>query len=173
MAKNMGLSLICLALVWLLYILGMDLVEVQRGDHTLAQAIGHIALVGLLPCLIVSGIGGGLLVIDRRKETEDRTFDYQHQVLDLLNKEERMQFNDIYRRVPLNPQQLRTLLIKMGTEKLFTGYVNWDRKEVICSEDLEIDTDECPACHSLTSPIESHVSVCTRCETYIFASGES
>ena len=168
MLKGIGYVLIVVGLVWLFFILSMDLLALRADEKSLSALVGHWLLVGLLPCLIAFGGGGVLIVTQQKKDREDTDFETEQQILLLLNKEDRLSFQAILGELKLNQAELRRILIGMGEKRLFTGYIDMKSKMVVSGDDLELSGGECPVCGSLTGSLHPKRAVCTRCETNIF-----
>ncbi len=168
MPRTVGFTLVVIACVWLFYVVASDILAVNAGAKGVAQAMGHALLVGVLPFLIVAGAAGALLAFWRKHEAGRKTFEYEQQVLLMVNKEGRLPLNAIREAIPLNRQQIRELLIGMGRKRLFTGYIDWKNQQVVSGEAAEVSPGECPVCGSLTSASDPHEAVCTRCEAYVF-----
>jgi len=169
MPKILGWMLQVIASAWLLYSLAAEAIAVRAGQKGMGEAFGRALLVGVLPFLLVAGLGAVLLVFWRRHEEERKTFEFEQQILAMLHQEGRVPFKAIAEAVPLNRQQIGRLLTGMGEKRLFTGYINWRGAQVVSSEVAnELSPGECPVCNSLTSSADPHTEVCTRCDARIF-----
>lgn len=168
MLKGLGYFLIILAAFWFLYVAAGSLLEVRKETTPLDEALIRIALAGLLPVLVASAAGSGLVILDRRQTGESKDFEYEKTVLHILHKEGQTHFDAILGQIPINRQELAELLVRMGEKRLFTGYINWKERQIVSSELVEVTHGECPICGSLTGSPDPHRANCTRCDAIIF-----
>jgi hypothetical protein len=166
--KALGYILLVAALGWFLYVLGVDMLAFTKDEYSLFQAIGHSLLIGGIPLAVLATAGGGLVYASSKTETEGKSFEYEQQIVKMINKEPRLRLRDILKEIPLNIEQLRPLLISMGDRSLFKGYIDWKNNIIVTGDEAVVSPGECPVCNGMTAAETPKTAVCTLCDAHIY-----
>lgn len=133
-----------------------------------AGAILGIALFGVLPLLILGGVGVFLLVRGRQEVSEMAEVQKQERLLGMIQSQGKVPMANAAIELKLTRDQVKNMIYTLVNQGLFSGYVNW-QEGIFYSRDLaQVKTTKCPNCGGEREVVGKGIVKCPYCGVELF-----
>lgn len=133
-----------------------------------AGAILGIALLGVLPLLILAGVGTYMLVKGGQEATEMAEVQKQERLLGMIQAQGKVPIANAAIELKLTRDQVKNMIYTLVNQGLFSGYINW-QEGVFYSRDLaQVQTTKCPNCGGEREVVGKGIVKCPYCGVEIF-----
>lgn len=124
---------------------------------------------GLAAALLPRVVGA---VLARRALSEPQaevTPRLEETLLERVATGDRLRFDDLAQELGVSGAQVAAAVYTVTRKRLFTGYVDWRGRELVCREAAQLAGDGCPRCGATVEQSGKGVARCARCgtETYL------
>lgn len=142
---------------------------VAEGKSVTGVAFGFVLLS--LPFLAV---GLYLLLRSRGEIKEQSKAEKERRILDAVTARGRVGIADLALETDSSRDEVRAYIYDLIGKDLFTGYVNWERGELVSAEAAQIQDGTCPNCGGALELAGRGLVKCPYCgtETYLSRASE-
>ena len=167
--KTIGWVLIGAGLAWLGIMTLFVISGLQAGKVDWPAALLGIGVFGGVPAVIAGGAG---IVVLHRARVQARGMvgvQLREDIHERVLSRGRCRFDDLARELRVSADTIESGIYDLVGLRLFTGYINWQNREIISAEAHQISGDRCPNCGGHLELAGKGVSRCAYCgtETYL------
>ena len=166
--KTVGIILMAAGAVIFLIVtlfVGSGLASGQTGG---SGAILGIGLFGVLPLLILGGLGGYLFTQGKREEQELVGVRKKERLLGLIQAQGRAQLNSIIVELKMTRDEVKQDIYELVQQGLFTGYVDWSTNTFYSKDAAQVGSNKCPNCGGVRELVGQGIVKCQYCGAELF-----
>lgn len=141
----------------------------QGGEGlTNAAAVLGIGLFGVVPLLILGGVGVFMLVRGRHEEAEMADVRKKERLLGMIQSQGKVAIGNAAIEMKMTRDQIKNAIYELVNQGLFSGYANW-QEGVFYSKDLaQVQTTKCPNCGGERDAVGKGLVKCPYCGVELF-----
>lgn len=134
---------------------------------------GGVALGFVLFCLPFLAVGAYFLLRSGGEIVQENRIDKERSILNAVQTRGRVNIVDLALENDASREEVRTYIYDLIGKDLFTGYVNWDKGELVSAEAAQLKEGSCPNCGGALELAGKGLVRCPYCgaETYLSAPG--
>ncbi len=167
-SRAWSLALFIIAFGWL-GLWGLFFVSgVYAGKTDVPAMILGVGLFGVVPALILGGIGGYLRARGTQEAQQMVQIDLQQQILGAVETRGHVDLGRLAFELGTDEQQIRRAVYDLVNKRLFTGYVNWNQRELYSAQAADLPEGQCPHCGGRLELAGKGAVVCPYCGTETF-----
>jgi hypothetical protein len=171
--RIVGLILILAgAAVCLLAVLfvGSGLLSEQVG---LAGAVLGIGLFGLLPFLLLAGVGAYLFISGKGEEQALDEARQRERIAGLIQTQGRVPIDRIMVEMKMTQEQVKNAIYELVNQGLFSGYADWSAMTFFSADAGRVGSTTCPNCGGVRQLVGKGVVKCPYCGVELYLPPET
>lgn len=166
--KTVGLILIGAGVVILLVVSIFVGSGVASEQTTSSGAILGIALFGVLPLLILGGLGAYLFTRGRVEEQELVGVRKKERLLGLIQAQGKAPLNSIIVELKMTRDEVKRDIYELVQQGLFTGYIDWSTNTFYSKDAAQVGSNKCPNCGGVRELVGQGIVKCQYCGAELF-----
>ncbi|HNP74514.1 MAG TPA: hypothetical protein PKK15_25570 [Kouleothrix sp.] len=166
--KTVGMILIGAGLAILLVVALFIGSGVASGRLGGSGAILGIGLFGVLPLLILGGIGAYLLSKGRAEEQELAGVRKKERLLGLIQAQGKAPLNSIIVELKMTRDEVKQDIYELVQQGLFTGYIDWSTNTFYSKDAAQVGSNKCPNCGGVRELVGQGIVKCQYCGAELF-----
>ncbi len=133
-----------------------------------AGAILGIALFGVVPFLILGGVGTFMFMQGGREATEMADVQKKERLLGMIQAAGKVPIANAAVELKMTRDQVKSAIFDLVNQGLFSGYINW-QEGMFYSRDLaQVETTKCPNCGGEREVVGKGIVKCPYCGVELF-----
>lgn len=133
-----------------------------------AGAVLGIALFGLVPLLILGGVGVFMFIKGGQEAVEMADVKQKERLLGMIQAAGKVPIGNAAIELKMSRDEIKNDIMELVNQGLFTGYINW-QEGVFYSKDLsQLQTTKCPNCGGEREAVGKGIVKCPYCGAEIF-----
>jgi hypothetical protein len=133
-----------------------------------AGAILGIALFGVIPLLILGGVGVFLFIRGGQEAAEMADVQKKERLLGMIQSAGKVSIGNVAIEMKMTRDQVKNAIFELVNQGLFSGYINW-QEAVFYSKDLaQVQTTKCPNCGGEREAVGKGMVKCPFCGVELF-----
>ena len=167
-SKVIGLILILAGVIILVVVVGFigsGLAAHQVGGPGAALGIG---LFGVLPLILLAGVGTYLFVKGQAEQRELRDVQRKEQLLGLIQTQGQVSLGQAAIEMKMTRDQLTSAIYELVNQGLFAGYIDWKAQTFYSRDAARVGSNTCPNCGGVREVVGKGVVKCPYCGATLF-----
>ena len=133
-----------------------------------AGAILGIALFGIVPLLILGGVGVFLFIKGGQEAVEMADVQKKERLLGMIQSAGKISIANAAIEMKMTRDQVKNAILELVNQGLFSGYINW-QEQMFYSKDLsQMQTTKCPNCGGEREAVGKGLVKCPYCGVELF-----
>lgn len=133
-----------------------------------AGAVLGIALFGVVPLLILGGVGVFMFIKGGQEAVEMADVKQKERLLGMIQAAGKVSLGSAAIEMKMTRDQVKNAILELVNQGLFTGYINW-KEATFYSQDLsKMQTTKCPNCGGERAAVGKGVVKCEYCGAELF-----
>jgi hypothetical protein len=166
--KTIGIILIAIglgicAIVTLFVGQGMS-----SGDVNPAGTILGIGAFGVIPLLLLGGVGAYLFFRGSAEEKELVVVRQKERLLGMIQAQGKVTLNTIMVEQHLNREQVQNYIYELVQQGLFSGYIDWKNATFYSQDASRVGSNKCPNCGGVREIVGKGIVKCPYCGVELF-----
>ncbi len=144
--------------------LGVGSMAAGEGPNvSRAGAVLGVALFGVMPLLILGGVGAFLFVQGSREAVEMADVQRKERLLGMIQSAGQVSIGNAAVELKMTRDQVKYAIFDLVNQGLFSGYINW-QEGMFYSRDLsQVQTTKCPNCGGVRQVVGKGLVKCPYC----------
>lgn len=133
-----------------------------------AGSILGIALFGVVPLLILGGVGAFLFIQGGKEAAEMADVQKKERLLGMIQSAGQVSIGNAAVEMKMTRDQVKYAIFDLVNQGLFSGYINW-QEGIFYSRDLsQMETTKCPNCGGERQVVGKGIVKCPYCGAELF-----
>jgi hypothetical protein len=133
-----------------------------------AGAVLGIALFGLVPLLILGGVGVFLFIKGGQEAVEMAEVRQKERLLGMIQAAGKISLGNAAIELKMTRDQVKNAILELVNQGLFTGYINW-QEGIFYSKDVsQMQTTKCPNCGGERAAVGKGIVKCEYCGAELY-----
>jgi uncharacterized SAM-binding protein YcdF (DUF218 family) len=133
-----------------------------------AGAVLGFALFGVVPLLILGGVGVFLFVRGTQEAAEMVDVQKKERLLGMIQSAGKVAIGNAAIEMKMTRDQVKNAIFELVNQGLFSGYINW-QEGMFYSKDLaQVQTTKCPNCGGEREAVGKGIVKCPYCGVELF-----
>ncbi len=133
-----------------------------------AGAVLGIALFGVMPLLILGGVGVFMFVRGGKEAAEMADVQKKERLLGMIQAAGQVSIGNAAIEMKMTRDQVKYAILDLVNQGLFSGYINW-QEGIFYSRDLaQVQTTKCPNCGGERQVVGKGLVKCPYCGVELF-----
>lgn len=138
------------------------------GRTTTAATILGIGVFGIIPLLLLGGVGAYLFFRGSAETKELDVVRQKERLLGMIQAQGRVTLSTIMVEQHLNREQVQNYIYELVQQGLFSGYIDW-KSSIFYSQDASrVGSNKCPNCGGVRELVGKGVVKCPYCGVELF-----
>ena len=133
-----------------------------------AGAVLGVALFGLLPFLILGGIGIFLFIKGGQEATEMADVQKKERLLGMVQAAGKVSLGSMAIELKMTQQQVKDAIFELVNQGLFSGYIDWKEGMFYTKDLAQVQTTKCPNCGGQREAVGKGLVKCPYCGVELF-----
>lgn len=133
-----------------------------------AGAVLGIALFGVVPLLILGGIGVFLFIKGGQEAVEMADVRKKERLLGMIQAAGKVSIGRAAIELKMTREQIKEAILDLVNQGLFSGYVNWQEMTFYSQDLSQMQTTKCPNCGGQREAVGKGVVKCPYCGVELF-----
>ncbi|MBI5651352.1 MAG: hypothetical protein HZC40_13065 [Chloroflexi bacterium] len=133
-----------------------------------AGAILGVALFGVLPLLILGGVGVFLFIRGGQEEAEMVEIRKKERLLGMIQTQGKVALGSAALELKMTRDQLKNAIYELVNQGLFSGYADWGKGEFYSKDLAQMQTTKCPNCGGEREAVGKGLVKCQYCGVELF-----
>ena len=133
-----------------------------------AGAVLGIALFGVVPLLILGGIGVFLFVKGGQEAVEMAGVRKKDRLLGMIQAAGKVSIGNAVIELKMTRDQIKEAILDLVNQGLFSGYINWQEMTFYSKDLSQMQTTKCPNCGGQREAVGKGVVKCPYCGVELF-----
>lgn len=133
-----------------------------------AGAILGIGLFGIVPLLILVGIGVFMLVRGTQEQAEMADVRRKERLLGMIQTQGKVALGSAAIELKMTRDQIKTAIYELVNQGLFSGYADWQKGEFYSKDLSQMQTTKCPNCGGEREAVGKGLVKCPYCGVELF-----
>jgi hypothetical protein len=138
------------------------------GQTTTAGAILGIGAFGIIPLLLLAGVGIFLFLRGSREEQELANVRQKERLLGLIQTQGKVTLNTIMVEQHLSRDQVQNYIYELVQQGLFSGYIDWKNATFYSQDASRVGSNKCPNCGGVREIVGKGIVKCPYCGVELF-----
>ncbi len=138
------------------------------GKVELPGAVLGVGIFGILPLLILGGVGAYLLVSGQREDVRLQAAQKRERILGMIEAQGRVPLDRIMSEMGMTQAEVKTAIYDLVNQGLFTGYINWEDMTFYSAEASKVGSTTCPNCGGVREFVGKGVVKCPYCGVELY-----
>ncbi len=133
-----------------------------------AGAVLGIALFGVLPLLILGGVGVYLFIKGGQEAVEMVDVQKKERLLGMIQSAGKVSLGSAAIEMKMTQQQVKDAIFELVNQGLFSGYINWQEGTFYSKDLAQVQTTKCPNCGGQREAVGKGLVKCPYCGVELF-----
>jgi hypothetical protein len=138
------------------------------GAATTSGTILGIALCGVLPCLILGGVGVFLFIQGNKEEAELADVRKKEKLLGLIQAQGKVSIGTAVLETKMTRDQVKSAIYELVNQGLFAGYIDWSTQTFFSQDASKVGSNSCPNCGGVRELVGKGMIKCPYCGAELF-----
>lgn len=143
------------------------------GQTTTAGAILGIGAFGIVPLLLLGGVGAFLFARGSAEEKELAAVRQKERLLGLVQAQGKVTLNTIMVEQHLTREQVQNYIYELVQQGLFSGYIDWKSATFYSKDASRVGSNKCPNCGGVREVVGKGIVKCPYCGVQLFIPPEA
>ena len=131
-------------------------------------AVLGIILFGVVPLLLLGGVGAFLIAKGRAEAASMVEVRRKERLLGLIQAQGKAQLNTIMVELKMTRDQVKQDIYELVQQGLFSGYIDWPALTFYSSDAARVGSNKCPNCGGVRELVGQGVVKCPYCGVELF-----
>ncbi len=167
-SRIIGILLVVAGVIWcglVSLFLGLG---VAGRSLTAPGAVLGIALFGVVPLLILGGVGIFLLVRSGREAAEMADVQKKERLVGMIQSAGKVSIANAAVEMKMTRDEVKNAIFDLVNQGLFTGYINWQEGFFYSKDASQMQTTKCPNCGGTREQVGKGIVKCQYCGAELF-----
>ena len=133
-----------------------------------AGAVLGVALFGLLPLLILGGVGVFLFIKGGQEAGEMADVQKKERLLGMVQAAGKVSLGSIAIELKMTQPQVKDAIFELVNQGLFSGYIDWKEGMFYTKDLAQVQTNKCPNCGGQREVVGKGLVKCPYCGVELF-----
>ena len=138
------------------------------GRTNLAATILGIGLFGIIPLVLLGGVGVYLLVSGTSEARDLAEVRKKERLLGMIQSQGKVSLNAIMIEQHLTREQVRNDIYELVNQGLFSGYIDWQSATFYSKDAARVGNNKCPNCGGIREVVGKGIVKCPYCGVELF-----
>jgi hypothetical protein len=138
------------------------------GQTTIAATILGIGAFGVIPLLLLAGVGVFLFVRGSAEEKDLAVVRQKERLLGLIQAQGKVTLNSIMVEQHLSREQVQNYIYELVQQGLFSGYIDWKNATFYSQDASRVGSNKCPNCGGIREIVGKGIVKCPYCGVELF-----
>jgi hypothetical protein len=166
--KTVGTILIVVGGVIFLAVAAFMASGVSSGALGGSGAVLGMILFGVVPLLLLGGVGAFLIVKGRSEAATMVEVRRKERLLGLIQAQGKAQLNTIMVELKMTRDQVKQDIYELVQQGLFSGYIDWPALTFYSSDAARVGSNKCPNCGGVRELVGQGIVRCPYCGVELF-----
>lgn len=166
--RTVGIILIVAGLLFCLVVglfVGSGL---ATGQANLAATILGVGIFGVIPLLLLGGVGVYLFVRGGAEERDLAQVRKKERLLGMIQAQGKVSLNSIMVEQHMTREEVRNDIYDLVNQGLFSGYIDWQSATFYSKDASRVGTNKCPNCGGIRELVGKGIVKCPYCGVELF-----
>lgn len=171
MGRTIGVVLIVAGLaICMVVALFLGLLTGGKGpaELSMAGAVLGFILLGLLPLLILGGVGVFLFIKGGQEAAEMVDIQKKQRLMGMIQAAGKVSVASAAIELKMTRDQVKNAILELVNQGLFSGYVNWQEQTFYSKDIGQVQTTKCPNCGGERDAVGKGLVKCPYCSVELF-----
>ncbi len=131
-------------------------------------AILGIGLFGVIPLLLLGGVGAYLFVKGGAEATEMLEVRKKERLLGMIQAQGQVSVGSAAVELKMTRDQIKTAIYELVNMGLFSGYIDWNKQMFYSQDAAKIGSNKCPNCGGIREFVGKGIVKCPYCGVDLF-----
>lgn len=141
---------------------------VPTGQVTMSGAVLGIGLFGVLPLLLLGGVGAFLFTSGRAEAQEMVEVRKKERLLGLIQAQGQVSIGTIMVEMKMTRDEVKTDIYDLVNQGLFSGYIDWPKLTFYSKDAARVGSNKCPNCGGVREVVGKGIVKCPYCGVELF-----
>ncbi len=138
------------------------------GRTNLAATILGVGLFGVIPLVLLGGVGAYLVVSGTAEARQMAEVRKKERLLGMIQAQGKVSLNTIMIEQHLTREQVRNDIYDLVNQGLFTGYIDWQSATFYSKDAARVGSNKCPNCGGIREVVGKGIVKCPYCGVELF-----
>lgn len=138
------------------------------GRANFAATILGIGIFGLVPLLLLGGVGVYLFVRGGAEERDMAQVRKKERLLGMIQAQGKASLNSIMIEQHMTREEVRNDIYDLVNQGLFSGYIDWQSATFYSKDAARVGTNKCPNCGGIREFVGKGIVKCPYCGVELF-----
>jgi hypothetical protein len=166
--KTVGMILIAVGVV---ICAGMSIFVgsgISSGQVGTSGAILGVGLFGVLPLLLLGGVGAYLFVRGRSEEQEMVGVRQKERLLGMIQAQGKISLGTMMIETKMSRDDIKNAIYELVNQGLFAGYIDWKSQTFYSQDAARVADNKCPNCGGVRELVGKGIVKCPYCGVELF-----
>ena len=166
--KTVGIIMIGIGVVIFL------VVAIFVGSSSMSAGLGSggailgIGVFGVLPLLILGGLGGYFIVRGRSEEQELVGVRQKERILGMIQAQGKVSLGTMMIETKMSRDDIKNAIYELVNQGLFAGYIDWKSQTFFSQDAGRVADNKCPNCGGVRELVGKGIVKCPYCGVELF-----
>lgn len=165
--KTVGIILMVVGVVVLVGA-GAWITTGMSGDLTPSGAVLGVLVCGVLPFLILDGVGVFLFMQGKKEEAELADVRKKEKLLGLIQAQGKVSIGTAVLETKMTRDQVKSAIYELVNQGLFAGYIDWSTQTFYSQDASKVGSNSCPNCGGVRELVGKGMVKCPYCGAELF-----
>ncbi len=141
---------------------------IESEQSTRSGAILGIGLFGVIPLLILGGIGVFLFISGSREAAEMVDVQKKERLLGMIQSAGKVSLGNVAIEMKMTQQQVKDTIFELVNQGLFSGFINWQEGIFYSKDSANVGSNKCPNCGGIREIVGKGLVKCPYCGVELF-----
>jgi DNA-directed RNA polymerase subunit RPC12/RpoP len=141
---------------------------ISSEQATSSGAILGIGLFGIIPLLVLGGVGVFLFVSGSREAAEMVDVQKKERLLGMIQSAGKVSLGNVAIEMKMSQQQVKDAIFELVNQGLFSGYINWQEGIFYSKDSANVGSNKCPNCGGIREIVGKGMVKCPYCGVELF-----
>lgn len=133
-----------------------------------AGAVLGIALFGVMPLIVLAGVGTFLFIRGGQEAEEMQDVQKKERLLGMIQAQGKVSIANAAIELKMTRDQVKYAIYDLVNQGLFSGYINWQEGMFYSKELSQVQTTKCPNCGGIREVVGKGIVKCPYCGVELF-----
>lgn len=171
MGRTVGIILIIAGLVIcgvVSLFLGLGTSGAGPRDLSAAGAVLGITLFGVVPLLLLGGVGVFLFVRGGQEAAEMADVQKKERLLGMIQSAGQVSVANAAIEMKMSRDEIKNAIYELVNQGLFSGYINWQEGMFYSKDAAAVGSNKCPNCGGIRELVGKGIVKCPYCGVELF-----
>ena len=141
---------------------------VAANESGIVPAILGIGLFGVLPLLLLGGVGVYLFIRGRAEERDLAEVRKKQRLLGVIQAQGKVSLGTMMVETKMTRDEIKTAIYDLVNQGLFAGYIDWNAQTFFSQDAARVGSNKCPNCGGVRELVGKGIVKCPYCGVELF-----